>query len=378
MIYLIIDTNAWIYMCNAHGLSKIGQDECHHIKIFNSLKRLVDEGRVIILSNQIIIAEWQRNKKHCYEFIEHLKNRKKDIEHKIRKSNFDGDPEEKEKQKEKLIEAERLITINEQHIDNVEQLLIGRTIHYPITDLSKIQSADQAIAKKAPFTGKKSNSMADMVILLSGLEFIKSNYGTELFPDHIAYPVSYFVSANKNDFSSKEDETLIHKDIEPFFQSSETQYRTNLGTLINELFSEPVLSELDIQDFDEYMDASENLVACPNCDESYYGFIDFKNPITLRDMNYPLYDNVQLRFDFETLSTEELNERAYLKSFEGHCNSCWETFIICPICDEVVHIEYGEDSVCAGCESAYRTKVTREKGLDGVEYTLLKNSQDSE
>lgn len=378
MIYLIIDTNAWIYMCNAHGLSKIGQDECHHIKIFNSLKRLVDEGRVIILSNQIIIAEWQRNKKHCYEFIEHLKNRKKDIEHKIRKSNFDGDPEEKEKQKEKLIEAERLITINEQHIDNVEHLLIGRTIHYPITDLSKIQSADQAIAKKAPFTGKKSNSMADMVILLSGLEFIKSNYGTELFPDHIAYPVSYFVSANKNDFSSKEDETLIHKDIEPFFQSSETQYRTNLGTLINELFSEPVLSELDIQDFDEYMDASENLVACPNCDESYYGFIDFKNPITLRDMNYPLYDNDQLRFDFETLSTEELNERAYLKSFEGHCNSCWETFIICPICDEVVHIEYGEDSVCAGCESAYRTKVTREKGLDGVEYTLLKNSQDSE
>lgn len=378
MIYLIIDTNAWIYMCNAHGLSKIGQDECHHIKMFNSLKRLVDEGRVIILSNQIIIAEWQRNKKHCYEFIEHLKNRKKDIEHKIRKSNFEGDPEEKEKQKEKLIEAERLITINEQHIDNVEQLLIGHTIHYPITDLSKIQSADQAIAKKAPFTGKKSNSMADMVILLSGLEFIKSNYGTELFPDHIAYPVSYFVSANKNDFSSKEDETLIHKDIEPFFQSSETQYRTNLGTLINELFSEPVLSELDIQDFDEYMDASENLVACPNCDENYYGFIDFKNPITLRDMNYPLYDKDQLRFDFETLSTEELNERAYLKSFEGHCNSCWETFIICPICDEVVHIEYGEDSVCTGCESVYRTKVTGEKGLDGVEYTLLKNSQDSE
>lgn len=95
-------------------------------------------------------------------------------------------------------------------------------------------------------------------------------------------------------------------------------------------------------------------------------------------MNYPLYDKDQLRFDFETLSTEELNERAYLKSFEGHCNSCWETFIICPICDEVVHIKYGEDSVCTGCESVFHTKVTGEKGLDGVEYTLLKNSQDSE
>lgn len=74
MVYLIIDTNAWIYMCNAHGLSKTSQNECHHIKMFDSLKRLVDEGRATILSNSIIIAEWQQNKKHRYEFIERLKN----------------------------------------------------------------------------------------------------------------------------------------------------------------------------------------------------------------------------------------------------------------------------------------------------------------
>lgn len=377
MIYLIIDTNAWIYMCNAHGLNKTSQNECHHVKMFNNLKRLVDEGRAIILSNPIIIAEWQRNKKHCYEFIEHLKNCKKDIEHKMKKGIFDKDPEEKEKQKNKLIETDRLISINEEHIGNVEELLMDHTIRFPITDLSKIQSADQAIAKKAPFTGKKSNSMADMVILLSGLEFIKSNYGTELFPGLVAYPQSYFVSANKDDFSSKEDETLIHKDIEPFLKCTETQYRTNLGTLINELFSAPVLSELDIQDFDEYIDATENLVACPYCDEDNYGFIDFNNPITIRDMNYQLYDKNQLRFEFETLSIEELNKRAYLKSFEGHCNSCWETYILCPICDEIVHIKYGEDSICTGCESVYRTKVVRDNGLiESVEYTLLKNTED--
>lgn len=377
MIYLIIDTNAWIYMCNAHGLSKTSQNECHHIKMFNSLKRLVNEGRATILSNPIIIAEWQRNKKHCYEFTEHLKNRKKDIECKMKRGIFDEDPEEKEKQKNKSIETDRLISINEQHISNVEKLLMDHTIQYPITDSSKIQSADQAIAKKAPFTGKKSNSMADMVILLSGLEFIKSNYGTELFPELTAYPQSYFVSANKDDFSSKEDEALIHKDIEPFLKCTETQYRTNLGALINELFSEPVLSELDIRDFDEYIDATENQVECPNCDKDDYGFIDFNNPITIRDMNHPLYDKGQLRFEFDTLSTEELNEQAYLKSFEGHCNSCWETYILCPICDEVVHIEYGEDSACAGCESVYRTKVISDNSLiENVEYTLLKNTED--
>lgn len=261
----------------------------------------------------------------------------------------------------------------------MEQLLISCTIQYPITDLSKIQSADQAIAKKAPFTGKKSNSMADMVILLSGLEFIKSNYGIELFPSLIAYPQSYFVSANKDDFSSKEDESLIHSDIEPFLQSSETQYRINLGTLINELFSEPVLSEHDIQDFDEYMDASENLVACPDCDEDHYGFIDFNSPVTIRDMNHPLYDINQLRFEFDTSSTEELNKRAYLKSFEGHCNSCGGVYFLCPICEEIVPIEYEEDSVCPSCESIYHTKVIRNNDvIEDIEYTLLKDSDGNE
>lgn len=356
-------------MCNAYGIEKKRKEESHHIKIFDNLKKLVDEGRVIILSNQIIISEWERNKKHCYEYVSSLKRSKEEIEQKLKQES--GSIEEKEELARLKRKKEILININEQHILNVERFLLYQTIQYPITASSKIKGAEYAIEKKAPFIGKKSNSMADMVILLSGLEFIKSNYSFELFPGEVAYPKSFFVSANKKDFSSKNDENIIHEDLKPLLEETDTKYSINLAALINELFSEEVLSNQDIKDFDDFVDATDGMIICPVCGEENYGFINLKNPIIIRDMHYHLYDKNQLRLSFEDMSIEELNKRAYLNSLEGFCVNCYDTYMLCPICDELVHI-IDEENICKGCKSVYKKNVLKKGHTKDFDYFLLK------
>lgn len=357
---IILDTNAWIYMCNAHPFQKDENGRYPHIKMFNSLVDLVENKNVVILTNDLILAEWDRNKAAARNYIKRLEGAKGEKENRLKKKEVRSNLEESEKIRSEIRVIESLIDENEKHILNVEQFLKDKTTKYPITDTSKIIAANQAIAKKAPFTGKKSNSMADMVILLSGIEYIKNTYGIEIWKDEIIYPTSYFVSGNKTDFSNKENESIIHEDIAPFLESITMEYYINLGEFINQLSDTNILTDSDIQDYNNFVYG--DVEPCPLCDDDLDAYIYFTKKIQVRDESKPLYNDDQLRFSFIKETTDELNEQAYIETYEGSCSWCGTRYMQCCVCGEMLEVD--DEFECDECGSIYRTTVAyREKDI---------------
>lgn len=384
MIYATIDTNAWIYLANGHGLDKEKDDKTPHIRMLNALKDCVDSGLLTLLSNDIIIEEWNRNKKNASSYIEKLYNKKTDAEHRLKKTIKAGGVDAATIRAE-ISDIEARIAHNELHLNNVEDMLLNHTIKCPISDQVYIDSAKQALKKLAPFKGRKSNSMADMVILLSGIEYIKKNCNVipDFFPDNLhIYATNYFVSNNKEDFSSSKDENMIHEDLKDYLDETGTQYCRNLGALLNEVSQITLFDETDLQDYDDYTGYDSELIDCPICCDPNLGFIDFSNKIKIRNEKYPLFDERQLRFSFDTRTIEELNRKAYSETMEGYCENCCSHFIICTECDSIVSIDYHseEDSICDDCGAIYRIIVRQDKkgNIEHIDYILLKNEEGEE
>jgi len=76
MIYLILDTNIWVYLAN--GLDPIENkdyDDDVHFGLLSSLKQLKENGDITVLVNDIVFREWMRNKEHCRAKIVKLNNK---------------------------------------------------------------------------------------------------------------------------------------------------------------------------------------------------------------------------------------------------------------------------------------------------------------
>ena len=359
--YIIIDTNAWLYMCNGQGFKNEDLKADAHIKIFEALKKLTDEGKIVVLINDLIISEWNRNYNVTQNYIKKLESQIT-INNNYLKN--DHSQEEKDTKKEEINEITIRINKNKEHTSAVENYLLNHTKNYNITDRSKIISADHAIAKKAPFTGRKSNSMADMVILLSGIEYLKDECQIKLSDKWYFNEKSYFVSANTSDFSKVDDKDIIHDDIKPFLQQTETQYRCNLGILINELSDHIMIDNDDVSDFEEYASYDGDYETCPFCDSDDYGFVEFDDEkVFARNLNYPIYDPNQLQFDFgfDNIPIEILNRNTYAEISEGCCCGCGKTYIRCINCGELIEKEYDNLFQCNRCETDYLIEVTRDK-----------------
>ena len=373
---IILDTNVWIYMCNAYAFKKDETGRYPHIKMFNYLVDLVESKKIIILTNDLILTEWERNKTATRNYIKKLENRKIERKNCLKKKKVRANLEESEKLNSEIKDIENLIKENKKHIQNVEQFLRNKTTKYPIVDTSKVIAADQAIAKKAPFTGKKSNSMADMVILLSGIEYIKNNYSIELWEGMMAYPASYFISGNKTDFSSKEDEKVIHDDIFPFLKTIDMKYYINLGEFINHLSNTNVLTDSDIQDYNNFVYG--DVEPCPCCDDNLDAYIFFTKKILVRDESKTLYNDAQLRFDFVKETTDELNRQAYIETYEGFCSWCGTRYMQCCICGKMLEVD--DEFECDDCSAIYRTTIAyREKDIIyDLNYFLLVSKGDED
>lgn len=384
MIYATIDTNAWIYLANGYGLDKEKDDKTPHIRMLNELKNCVNSGLITLLSNDIIVEEWHRNKKNASSYIETLYRKKYDAEHRLKKIIKAGNADVATIRAE-ISDIEARIAHNELHLNNVEDMLLNNTIKCPISDQVYIDSAKQAIKKLAPFKGKKSNSMADMVILLSGIEYIKKN--CDVTPDFFSddyhlYATNYFVSNNKTDFSSSEDESTIHEDLKDYLNETGTQYCSNLGALLNEVTQIALFNETDLQDFDDYTGYDIEFIECPKCFNPDLGYIDFSNKIKIRNEKYPLFDERQLRFSFDTRTIEELNREAYSETIEGYCRNCCSHFIICTECDAIVPIDYHSEEIfiCDDCGASYRISARQDRkgNIEDIDYILLKNEEEKE
>jgi len=365
-IYLIIDTNIWIYMTN--GELKDSAGKRIHINVFKILKELVESGEIAIIVSPIIIDEFDRNKDWVLKYIKCLKGRVTEKRNFLKNHRKDLTAEEIQVVEELIMSYTDEINLNRQHISKVESFLKTNTIIVPITESIKIKCFDQALAKKAPFTGKKSNSTADMAILLSAIEYIDTRLSTEILDDLILRPKSIFISGNTSDFSQdkKENCDKIHPDLLPFLKAVDMGYSISLGTTLNSI-SDNKMSAEEIAEMDEYL--PYDYIDCPNCAGWHdgMGILDSHSIATLIDENVPApAPKEQLTLPFE-YSIEELN-RDKLRTARVstimllQCNWCNCQFFSCPVCGNLVM--YDEKVQCEDCETIFECDDTFDrKGL---------------
>jgi predicted nucleic acid-binding protein len=246
MINLILDTNIWIYLAQGK-----------HPYILDKILEKKDKREVQFIVCELQILEWERNKdKIKYDIVESLKfqyNAAKNISKYIK----DEDRDTYIKIIERNYKNEELLIHHaEQKYFLIENLLKNHSKIAPLTNEQKLIVANWAIEGKAPFH-KKSNSYADALILLSGIEYVKENSLHKLNDNDVPlFPDSIFVSYNHTDFSKSDKKTeidLIHPDLEPLLESVKMKYMRQIDKFL-------VLSnEMQIE-IDEYWDYVDSLI----------------------------------------------------------------------------------------------------------------------
>lgn len=245
MVYLIFDTNIWIYFAG-------GQ----HPFVLNGIIKKVENNEVTILVNEEIIKEWNRNKAKCKDRI------KKELDLQIRSAkNLYSTLEEKDSLAyQELVSKisnqthEYKNTIDER-FNIVNDLITNKSIPIPIKEEHKLSVMDLALNQKAPFHRKK-NSVADALILLSAIDYIKNNGINNVNYNRIDVSDSIFVSYNSDDFSKDvkgSDKDIIHPDLQPYLDSVGMTYERNFGKILS-------LTEEMTDTLDAYMDYVEDRI----------------------------------------------------------------------------------------------------------------------
>ena len=373
MIYLILDTNVWFYLANSYNPNNKNFDDGLHFKLVEKLSELVDSGEITILTNEIIIEEWDRNKEVAKNLIQkHRKSLEGNKGHisNIKKFLAEGDKTNLDSIFQNYSDNLNLvIENNEKHIAQVEDLLLNKTEKAEITQEIKAQAADRAIKKLAPFKGDKSNSMADAVILLSAIEHLKKvsiipSWGEDEEDFHI-FPNSTFVTINKGDFANPENENEIHPELKPVLEEAKVEYEANIGKALNnikkELINREELEQIEREMEEEYW---KNVVYCEVCHpdpEKMYvnNIIEFGEPTEIENELIEYHDPNQMKL-FDLPATEEKDEEIKKSDIDtvqfGNCTWCNAEYIKCQYCGTVNHAEYLEDNKlhCEGCGLTYK------------------------
>ena len=204
-IYLIIDTNWWIYILD-------GQYE----EIFKKIQLKVNSGDFKIVTCKYSLLEWEKHKKI---FTQNIETKIKNLT-KIEKNLKGSDKEIVKKSKDiiKKYELEKTKKL----ISEIDDILYKKSVKAPITPKVKNLVIEHGFKKIAPF--KEKNSTADALILFSATEYIKKE-------NIDALKSSVFVSANYKDFAaSKDDKNKINDDLTNHLNDSGMTFETNIAT----------------------------------------------------------------------------------------------------------------------------------------------------
>lgn len=289
MIYLILDTNNWIYLANGLDPIKNKHHDNLHFELLKSLKELTTESKIQILVNDIILTEWNRNKEHCNLKIKGLENKLlnkegafKDIA-KYAKTNV------LQIQDEYVKGLESEIQLNKKHIQNVEDFLLNDCIKVEVTQELKQLIFDLAIKNEAPFHNKK-NNVGDAAILLSSVEFLKNN--KSFFGN-----TAFFISNNIEEYTDGIDTKSFHPQLKKLLHQVDIQFERILPSALN--ISKKVIKEMDefIVQFANY--ATEQFVW--DVDKQENGFLMF--------MDVQYHNNHKNQMDFLTLCIAKENEQ---------------------------------------------------------------------
>lgn len=206
MVYLILDTNIWINFVAKNNPSGL----------LEQLMQKEKKGDIILLTNKIIIKEWERNKsqtiKDCKKLIaDHFESLKKLIAYL---------PQDNLKSAVNIIlqNEKKFLTIAEERVENTEKLL--RTCSKtPITQKMKLTAAEWGIERQAPF--QKKGSVGDALILLSSAEYCKKH--------SLGVKDSIFVSYNHSDYTDGKNIEEIHDDLKSILDSANMIFKRNIG-----------------------------------------------------------------------------------------------------------------------------------------------------
>lgn len=194
MAKLILDTCSWL------DLAKPKFSE-----LLDELESQVSKGITVLLTSDIIIQEWDRNKDKILNETKHSIREHAKSAYKM--GELLDDPSKSVLQeligKYKSIEKEQEL-IAEAYIVKVETLLKASTV-YKISDALKIEMADRAVLKKAPFHNSK-NNMADALLYFGAVEYVEKE--TQIASD------LFFVTSNSHEFSDPDDATKLHPDLQ--------------------------------------------------------------------------------------------------------------------------------------------------------------------
>jgi hypothetical protein len=213
--HLILDTCVWIDIA--------GHKKELFSKLLDTLEELVESEDVKLVIPEQVYVEWNRNKedKILKEKEIMFLNSLKTISE--LKTLFEG--ESLIKMYENLEDLQTALKSNKQNIvhkyfTNVERIdaLIKNSKATRVTHSDNVrnQSIELALAKKAPFVGKKKNNMADALIVLSSIEY------AEKLKEQVI-----FVSHNHTDFGSNASKEL-HNDLSEIVGDLPFQYFNNM------------------------------------------------------------------------------------------------------------------------------------------------------
>jgi hypothetical protein len=232
-----------------------------------------------------------------------------------------------------------------------------------------IQSAKNALAKKAPFL--KKNSFADAVIMFSFLEYVTANNIED----------SLFVSYNTDDFCEKKDgKKLLHPDLVPEFTSAKATFYHIVGealqTIKEDIISKEELELIrDLQDEDE--GKSERCVVCEQNDRYslvYFGETELLDERTFKNIHPKISQQNSLDLGEEF---EPTFENALTSIWTGRCDYCNTEHFLCAKCgslNEILDQEYNERKACEGCGLDYLIEVEDDEIGMPIEtsYSILK------
>ncbi|UII32154.1 PIN domain-containing protein [Fulvivirga ulvae] len=352
MRFIFLDTNNWIHLSNGFNILSNKYDELH-LKVFDIIERRTSDGSIVFLINDIVLEEWKRNKTTVESQIKNIRDKYNSYRKTLKaiKGFIQDEPKEFSMLESLLKKAyEEKLKKHKNHIKKVEKFLLEQTIKIPISDKCKIEATDLALLKKAPFIGDKKNSMADAVILLSSIEFINENHKHPL-PEEVNgkdyfFPESFFVSSNKGDFSSPEQKEVIHPDLEPFLNKTNTEFYFTLRQLVDSL-EERFLSD----DEARFLEHIDERLFCKFCDSMNFPTVEFSEYFEVVDPNKEFIDEDQLALQFPGIDIETAAQDS-LKSImtkirTAECTECGAEYMECT-CGELTPIdEYNTTIECA-------------------------------
>lgn len=363
MVYLILDTNIWIYLANGLDIAT-GKHSDQHFELLSSLQAFREKGEAIVLVNDVILAEWERNRRHTETQIEKLTKKlesSNDTFKDIKRYCGGADIDTVQRSYEDGLKAE--IQKNVDHIKNVERFLTKGCVHIPIREEEKLKATNLSLEKKAPFHNNRNNT-ADAVILLSSAHYIDS-----LEPYGDGEEISaFFISNNIEDFANQK-KTDFHPDIKNCIGNSVVKYERYLGKAIS--LSKSIIAEMNAYNEHQRWLVSiyfscKGAFCAGNDDFTPWGYLD--NEVAAKYKSAELFDDSQM-----TLFPElPIVPKADKMINYGECVICSTPHYECPECEELIANDHHETIVtCPNC--SIKLDLSMEKG-----YVIIDDTNEDE